>query len=60
MRIHDPVLGTALQTVTAMVLGIVFIMTNKPSFGVAILVLVIFLMLGLASSLPLWRAARVK
>lgn len=60
MRIHDPVLGTALQTVTAMVLGIVFIMTNKPSFGVAILVLVIFLMLGLASSLPLWRADRVK
>ncbi|CAG0934674.1 hypothetical protein TFLX_03630 [Thermoflexales bacterium] len=59
-HIHDPVLGTALQTVTAVVLGIVFLMTNKPSLGAAILVMGIFLMLGLALSLLLWRAARAK
>ncbi len=59
-HIYDPVLGTALQTVTAVILGIVFLMTNKPSFGAAILVMGIFLMLGLASSLPLWHAARTK
>ena len=59
-HIHDPVLGTTLQTVTAVVLGIVFLMTNKPSLGGAILVIGIFLTLGLASSLPLWRAARAR
>ena len=59
-RIHDPVLGTALQTVMAVVLGIVFLMTNKPSFSGAILAMAIFLVLGLASGLPLWRAARTR
>jgi len=29
-RIHDPILGTALQTVTILLLGIVFLMTTKP------------------------------
>ncbi len=57
MRIHDPVLGTALQTVMAIVLGIVFLMTNKPSLSGAILAMTIFLVLGLASGWPLWRAA---
>ena len=60
MRIHDPVLGTALQTVTAIVLGFVFLMTNKPSLSGAIFAMAIFLVLGLASGLPLWRAARTK
>lgn len=60
MRIHDPVLGTAMQTVTAVVLGIVFLMTNKPPLIGAILAMAIFLALGLASGLPLWRAARTK
>ncbi len=59
-HIHDPMLGTALQTVTAVVLGIVFLMTNKPSLGAAILAIIVFLMLGLASSLPLWRAAHAR
>lgn len=59
-RIHDPVLGTALHTVVAVVLGIVFLMTNKPSFSGAVLVMIIFLVLGLASGWPLWRAARTR
>lgn len=57
-RIHDPVLGTALHTVAAVVLGIVFLMTNKPSLAGSILAMVVALALGLASGLPLWRAAR--
>ena len=60
MRIHDPVLGSALQTVMAVILGIVFLMTNKPSFSGAILAMAIFLVLGLVSGLPLWRAARMR
>ncbi len=38
-RIHDPVLLTALQTVTILLLGIVFLMTNKPSLIVSLIVM---------------------
>ncbi len=58
-RIHDPVLGTALQMAAAVVLGIVFLMTNKPSLPGSILAMIVALILGLASGLPLWRAARL-
>jgi hypothetical protein len=56
--IHDPVLGTSLQTITALLLGIVFLMTNKPTLIGSILVIAIALVLGLASGLPLARAKR--
>jgi hypothetical protein len=55
-RIHDPILGTALQTAAAVVLGIVFLMTTKPSLAGSSLVMGVFVALGLAASLPLWRA----
>jgi hypothetical protein len=38
-RIHDPILGTALQTVTILLFGIVFLMTNKPSLIVSLIVM---------------------
>jgi hypothetical protein len=47
--IHDPVLLTALQTVTILLLGIVFLMTNKPSLTVSLIVMAVALVLGLAS-----------
>jgi hypothetical protein len=47
--IHDPVLVTALQTVTVLLLGIVFLMTNKPSLVVSLIVMAVALVLGLAS-----------
>jgi hypothetical protein len=56
-RIHDPLLGTALQTVVAVVLGIVFLMTNKPPLAGSVAAMVVALALGLASGLPLWRNA---
>lgn len=58
-RIHDPLLGTALQTVAAIVLGIVFLMTTKPALAGSIIAMVVAVVLGLASGLPLWRAARI-
>src|SRR5438876_6370794 len=38
-RIHDPVLLTALQTVAAWLLGIVFLMTTKPALMGALIVI---------------------
>jgi hypothetical protein len=57
-RLHDPVLGTALHTAAAVVLGIVFLMTTKPSLAGSGIAMAVFVVLGLASGLPLWRAAR--
>jgi hypothetical protein len=57
-RIHDPVLGTAAQTLATVLLGIVFLMTNKPSLITSIMVMVIALACGLLSGVPYWFAAR--
>jgi hypothetical protein len=57
-RIHDPVLLTALQTVTILLLGIVFLMTNKPSLIGSLIVMAVALVLGLASGLLVRRAPR--
>jgi hypothetical protein len=59
-RIHDPVLGTALSTQVALLFGIVFLMTNKPSLTSSILVMVVALVLGLASSLFFFRVAHTR
>ena len=53
---HDPVLLAALQTVTALLLGIVFLMTNKPSLMGSIIVMAVALVLGMASGLVVSRA----
>jgi hypothetical protein len=55
-RIHDPILWAALAAVTAVLLGIVFLMTNKPSLGISVVAMLAALGIGLVSSLPLWRA----
>ena len=57
-HIQDPVLGTAVQIITALLLGIVFLMTTKPTLIGSILVMTIAVILGLASGLPLARARR--
>ncbi|HEX6552289.1 MAG TPA: DUF2269 family protein [Ktedonobacteraceae bacterium] len=59
-RIHDPILGTALQTVTILLLGIVFLMTNKPELVVSLIVMAVALGLGLASGLLTSRATRTR
>src|SRR6185312_12394395 len=45
---HDPTLLTTPRTVTALLVGIVFLMTNKPSLPLALLVMALALVLGLA------------
>jgi hypothetical protein len=58
LRTHDPVLLTALQTIIALLLGIVFLMTNKPPLVGALLVMALALALGLASGVVVSRTAR--
>jgi Predicted integral membrane protein (DUF2269) len=58
--IHDPILLTALQTVTFLLLGIVFLMTNKPSLPGSLIVMGVALVLGLASSALVSRATRTR
>jgi hypothetical protein len=57
-RTHDPILGTAAQTLATVLLGIVFLMTNKPALTTSIIVMVIALACGLLSGVPYWFAAR--
>ena len=54
-RTHDPLLAAALLSLTAWLLGIVFLMTTKPSLPDAVIAMVIALALGLAASLSVWR-----
>ncbi len=57
-RTHDPILGTAAQTLTTILFGIVFLMTNKPALITSIIVMGIALACGLLSGVPYWYAAR--
>ena len=57
---HDPVLLTALLTVTILLLGIVFLMTNKPSLIGSLIVMAIALALGLAVSVLVSRATHAR
>jgi hypothetical protein len=56
-RTHDPVLGTAMHTVSLLVVGIIFLMTNKPPLLASLITMAGALALGLLSSLPFWLAA---
>jgi hypothetical protein len=57
-QIHDPFTRVALQTYIAVLFGIVFLMTIKPSLVWAIIVILIAAALGVLSGLPLMRTAR--
>jgi hypothetical protein len=59
-RTHDPLLGTTLQTLAALLLGIVFLMTTKPSLPGSLIVIAVALALGLASGLLVSRASRIQ
>jgi D-alanyl-lipoteichoic acid acyltransferase DltB (MBOAT superfamily) len=55
--LHDPVLTTSLQTRVAIALGIVFLMTVKPGLGGSLLTMVVAVLLGFVSTLPMPRRA---
>ena len=51
--IHDPILQTSVQTLLILLLGIVFLMTTKPTLAGSIIVMLVALALGVVSSLLL-------
>src|SRR5437667_9147576 len=53
--IRDPILLTAPQALTALLLGVVFLMTTKPSLVGSIIVMAVVLVLGLAWGLLIAR-----
>ncbi len=57
-RTHNPILGTAAQTLATVLLGIVFLMTNKPALITSIIVMGIALVCGLLSGVPYCYVAR--
>lgn len=57
-RTHAPFLATAADALATILLGIVFLMTSKPSLAASILVMAIASGLGLLSSIPFWQPAR--
>ena len=59
-RTHNPVLLTALQTVIILLLGIVFLMTNKPSLTGSLIVMAVALALGVASGVLVSRAGAAR
>ena len=54
-RIHDPLFGTSVYMMLALLLGIVFLMTAKPALDGSIVAIVAAAVLGALASLPLWR-----
>jgi hypothetical protein len=57
-RLNDPALTLSLRARTALLLGIVFLMTVRPSWGGALAVMGIALLLGIAASRPALGASR--
>jgi len=55
---HDPILGTSTHILVAILLGIVFLMTTKPSLAMSLVMMAAATALGLIASIPIWRAAR--
>jgi hypothetical protein len=56
-RILDPVLWTAVHTMTVVTVGIVFLMAVKPGTTGSLLTLIVAAAIGLAASAPTWKRA---
>lgn len=55
-RTRDAVLGFSVSVYIAYLFGIVFLMTNKPATGAAVVAMFVALAIGVLVSLPFWRA----
>ncbi len=60
VRTRDPLVGIGLSVYVGVLLGIVFLMTNKPPLAVSIIAMIVAIVLGLASGLPLLWPARLR
>jgi hypothetical protein len=59
-RIDDPVLLAVVQTVAALLLGLIFLMTTKPDLVGSLIVMAVALVLGLASGVLVSRMRRTQ
>jgi tetrahydromethanopterin S-methyltransferase subunit C len=59
-RTHDPLVRIGLFLYVGVLVGIVFLMTTKPSLATSILAMVVAATLGLAVGLLLWWTSREK
>jgi hypothetical protein len=59
-RIHDPMMLIMPRTVITLLVGIVFLMTNKPDLYVALLIMAFALVLGLAWGIVVARGSRTR
>lgn len=59
-RLHDPVLFGVVQTVAALLVGFVFLMTTKPNLAGSVIVMLVALLLGIAVSTLTARSGRVR
>lgn len=60
VRTHDPLAGIGLSVYICVLLGIVFLMTNKPPLAASVLAMIVATVLGLASGALLWWATRTR
>ncbi|MGH9380916.1 MAG: hypothetical protein ACRD2Z_09940 [Thermoanaerobaculia bacterium] len=58
--VQHPALWVSLQLRTAIVLGVVFLMTTKPAMLASLLVLVVTTVLALATAPVLWQSASTR
>jgi hypothetical protein len=58
LRTRDPVVAAGLCAYVGVLLGIVFLMTNKPPLMASIVAVVVAMILGVVSAVPLWWATR--
>ena len=58
VQTRDPLVGIGLYLYVAVLFGILFLMTTKPTLVVSILAMVVAMVLGLTSALPFLWAAR--
>jgi hypothetical protein len=58
VRARDPLVGIGLSTYVGVLVGIVFLMTNKPPLAASIIAMIVATVLGLVSGSLLWWATR--
>jgi hypothetical protein len=56
--IADPVLGAALYLMIAWLLGVIYLMTAKPSLQGAIVAMLVAAIVGILAGFPFWRTRR--
>jgi hypothetical protein len=60
VRARDPLVGIGLSTYVGVLVGIVFLMTNKPPLAASIIAMIVATVLGLVSGSLLWWATRTR